>query len=161
MDLSFDRVLALVPRLKQEQLNELIAHCARALKKINDQEQRDREEEQKTKLTQLMEAAFEETRRKQGLDTDEEMDVLYDELAKIPASEWWVEQTSVTGDVLCDHDDCWYENNRDRVEEYKSSYKAIMLEKPVVLCDVCIENVDEEPYDPYDIFHRHFKKRKT
>jgi hypothetical protein len=132
----------------RNELEDTISRCKRALNDISDNDEKEREKE----AERIKEAIFTVARDKylDPLGEDETAFLAFLD-AEMKKQQLYIEVPS-NGIVKCSHDDCWYDNNTDRIEEYKSSYHYIFRHDWVMLCDVCCHNVDEDEYDIDEIY---------
>lgn len=61
-------------------------------------------------------------------------------VAWIPLVPEYLEVVHDSTDIACDHEDCWYSMNEDRVGSYRKSYQSRFGTR--TYCDVCLDNSD-------------------
>ncbi len=150
-----------VEGLTRVQLEDTIARCKRALGQIEQESVKKVHVDAKVVLDKIFSAAVSRFQDPFGEDEDSLLTFLETEMKK---QTLWVERKH--SEVECSHDDCWYANNEDRVDEYKSSHHAVFRHDHIVHCDVCVDNVDEEGfeldeiYQDFQTWHKKQKKNK-
>lgn len=80
--------------------------------------------------------------------TDQELEDVEDTLCKtfdhtvawIPVVPEYLEFVHDPTDIACDHEDCWYSMNPDRIGSYRGSYQSRFGTR--TYCDVCLDNSD-------------------
>ncbi len=147
--------------LTRVQLEDTISRCKRALDQLDTLDVKEAHADKNVILDTIFSTAISRFQDPFGCDEDALLIFLAAEMKK---QTLWVEIAHNA--VECSYDDCWYDNNDDRVEEYKHSYHAVFRHDWIVHCDVCVDNVEEEGYDLDEIYqdfsawHKRQKKKQ-
>ncbi len=143
------------------QLEDTIRQCNAALHSVSVHERIDRQNQAQKVKDAIFKAALVKFPDPLGAQNDDLLEHLDQEMKK---QDLWIRVNADNdGSVQCSHDDCWYDNNEDRIEEYKRSYHAVFRDEYIIHCDVRCDNVEEEGYvldEIYDAFLEWFNPRK-